>query len=177
MATAASIAELLCKECSILLELYRKKESFLPEITVPDNRLVSVETPSSPLDRWGKLCSALLQCHRLMDRAGSKEEDKLGTGKKGEYENQRDRVKDRLLLLTKLLKSTGGSAALTTVKQEVDCPTSLFELKLWVYRVFKEVDYWARLTFQALSAEKSKEPVRAMRARSKRSARRLEEGM
>ncbi|KAK5866109.1 hypothetical protein PBY51_020324 [Eleginops maclovinus] len=183
VARAARIAELLQYECSILLELYREKESFTADILV-DGRLVSVPPPSSQLDTRDKLWrlhSALLQCRSLLDRAIAREEEELGGGKKGDYETQRKVVKDRLsyLLIStgELLKTAGGPALLTPNLEglEIDGPTTLFELKLWVHRIFKEVDYWTKMaitTLEALPSVIAKESMMTTRVRSTRSARR-----
>ncbi|XP_070782188.1 ciliary neurotrophic factor [Enoplosus armatus] len=183
-ARATAIAEQLHHECSILLELYRKRESFTADVTVADGRLVSVPPPSSQLDTRDKLWrlhSALLQCRSLLERAVAKEEEELGGGKKGEYETQRKMVKDRLSLLLlntgELLKAADGTAVLTPSLEglELDGPAILFELKLWVYRIFKEVDYWTKTavtTLQALPSVIAKERARTTRVRSTRSARR-----
>lgn len=59
---------------------------------------------------------------------------------------------------------------------QLDGPTILFELKLWVYRIFKEVDYWTKTaitTLQSLPMVIAKErAVTTRRARSTRSTRR-----
>lgn len=57
---------------------------------------------------------------------------------------------------------------------QLDGPTTLFELKLWVYRIFKEVDYWTKTaitTLQALPSVIAKERVMTTRVRSTRSTR------
>ncbi|KAF3687663.1 hypothetical protein EXN66_Car003335 [Channa argus] len=181
---AAAVAQLLHHECSILLELYRKKESFTADVTVSDGRLVTVPPASSQLDTRDKLWrlhSALLQCHSLLERAIAKEEEELAGGKKGDYETQRKMVKERLLLLLdntrELLKVHDGTVVPTPNVEgmELEVPTTLFELKLWVYRIFKEVDYWTKMAItilQDLPSVKAKERVRTMRLRSTRSARR-----
>ncbi|XP_040001603.1 ciliary neurotrophic factor [Xiphias gladius] len=182
-ARATAIAEQLHHECSILLELYRKKENFSADVTVADGRLVSVPPPSSQLDTRDKLWrlhSALLQCRSLLERAIAKEEEDLGGGKKGDYETQRKMVKERLSLLLintgELLKAVDGTAVLTPNLEglELDGPTHLFELKLWVYRIFKEVDYWTKTaitTLQSLPSVNARERARTTRVRSTRSAR------
>lgn len=174
-ARAAAIAEQLHHECSILLELYRKKESFPADVA--DGRLVSVPPPSSqldPRDQLWRLHSALLQCHSLLERAIAKEDEELGSGKKGEYENQKKMVKERLSLLlintAELLKAADGPAIPTPSLEglELDGPTILFELKLWVYRIFKEVDYWTKTsitTLKDLPTVIVKERARTTRAR------------
>ncbi|XP_069386892.1 ciliary neurotrophic factor [Paralichthys olivaceus] len=180
-ARATAIAEQLHHECSTLLELYRKKESFTAEETVAGGGLVSVPPLSSQLDTrdtlW-RLHSALLQCRSLLERAIAKEEQELGGGKKGDYETQRKIVKDRLSLLLintgELLKAAGGPAVLTPNLDglELEGPSTLFELKLWVCRIFKEVEHWTKTTIttlQGLPDVISKE--RARRVRSTRSAR------
>lgn len=178
---AAAIAEQLHHECSILLELFRNKESFPTDMTVADGRLVSVQLPSAqlePKDKVWCLHSALFQCHGLMEQAISKEEGELGSGKMGDYEKQRKMVKERLLLLlantAELLKSAGDSALTTSsVGPEVECPTFLFELKLWVYRVYKELDFWVKTSISTLQTLPSNiQPVGARRVRSTISTRR-----
>ncbi|XP_068448089.1 uncharacterized protein [Clinocottus analis] len=182
MTRATAIAEQLRFECSFLLELYTKKESIAADIA--DGRLVSVPPPSTQLDTsdtlW-RLHSALLQCRGLLESAIAREDEHLGGGKKGDYENQRKMVKDRLTFLLNVigepLKAAGGSVATPTPYMqglESGVSTGLFELKLWVYRIFKEVDYWAKTaitTLQALPPAKER-PMRTTRVRSVRSARR-----
>ncbi|KAM9857470.1 ciliary neurotrophic factor [Aulostomus maculatus] len=183
VARAVAIAEQLHLECSILLELYRKRETLPADFTVPDSRLVSVPPPSSQLDTRDKLWrlhSALLQCRGLLDRAITKEEEELSSGKKGEYETQRKMVKDRLSLLIintgELLKAVDGPAVVTPCPEGMELEgLTMFDLKLWVYRVFKEVDYWTNTTITTLQAMPSviaKERARTTRVRSARNARR-----
>ncbi|XP_074486151.1 ciliary neurotrophic factor [Sebastes fasciatus] len=182
---ATAIAEQLRYEVSILLDLYKKRESFTADLTLTDGRLVSVPPPSSQLDTRDKLWrlhSALLQCRSLLERSIAKEDEELGDGKKGDYETRRKMVKDRLSLLLittgELLKAADGAAALTPSVEglELDDPTVTFELKLWVYRIYKEVDYWTKTaitTLQALPTVIAKERARTTgRVRSTRSARR-----
>ncbi|XP_034451743.1 ciliary neurotrophic factor [Hippoglossus hippoglossus] len=183
-ARATAIAETLHHECCILLELYRKKERFTVEESVADRRLVSVPPPSSQLDTrdtlW-RLHSALLQCRSLLDRAIAKEEQELGGGKKGDYETQRKMVRERLSLLLintgELLKAVDGTAVLTPNLDglELEGPSILFELKLWIYRIYKEVEHWTKTaitTLQGLPSVTDKERARGARLRSMRSARR-----
>ncbi|KAI3353204.1 hypothetical protein L3Q82_019752 [Scortum barcoo] len=170
--------------CFLPPVLKRKKESFTTDVLAAEGRLVSVPPPSSQLDTRDKLWrlhSALLQCRSLMERAIAREEEELGSGRKGEYETQRKMVKERLSLLLintgELLKAADGTAVPTpsTEGLELDGPTVLFELKLWVYRIFEEVDYWTKTainTLQALPSVISKERVRTARVRSTRSTRR-----
>ncbi|KAM9769927.1 ciliary neurotrophic factor isoform 1-T2 [Menidia menidia] len=181
-ARSADIAAQLHHECSILLDLYRKREGFPPDVA--DGRLVSVPPPSSQLDTRDKLWrlhSALLQCRTLLERAIAKEEEELGGGTKGEYENMRKTVKDRLsyLLIStgELLRATDGSSILTPSFEgpELDGPTVVFELKVWVYRIFEEVDHWTEAAIgilQELLSGVSKERTRSARIRSLRSSRR-----
>lgn len=56
---------------------------------------------------------------------------------------------------------------------QLDTPSSLFDLKLWVYGIFKEVDFWTKMTIttlQALPTLIPKERGRTTRARSMRHA-------
>lgn len=96
----------------------RKKEQLPAD--VPDGRLVSISPPFSQLDTRGKLRhlhSALEQCHRLLERAIAKEEEELDGPEKGEYENRRKKLKDRLSYLLintrELLKAAEGPTILT----------------------------------------------------------------
>ncbi|XP_031732205.1 uncharacterized protein LOC116399293 isoform X2 [Anarrhichthys ocellatus] len=181
VARATAIAEQLRYECSILLELYTKKESFVADVA--DGRLVSVPPPSSQLDTRDKLWrlhSALLQCRSLLESAIAREEEELGGGEKGDYETQRNMVKSSLsfLLITtgELLKAADGAAVPTPGVEGLESvgSTGLFELKLWVYRIFKEVDYWTKTAITTLQALPSVivKRARTTRVRSVRSARR-----
>ncbi|MED6233518.1 hypothetical protein ATANTOWER_012802 [Ataeniobius toweri] len=178
VARAAAIAAQLQEECSILIEHYRKKENFPPDVS--DGPLVSVPPPSSQLDTRDKLWrlhSALEQCHSLLERAIAKEEEELGGEEKGEYENRRKTVKERLLFLLnhtrELLRAADGSSIFTPSLDgsELDDPATLFQLKWWVYRIFMEVKYWSQTAIavlQELQSDTAKTPSKL----SKRSARR-----
>ncbi|XP_068583375.1 ciliary neurotrophic factor-like isoform X1 [Cebidichthys violaceus] len=183
VARATAIAEQLRYECSILLELYTKKESFTADVA--DGRLVSVPPPSSQLDNRDKLWrlhSALLQCRSLLESAIAREEMELGGGEKGDYETQRNMVRNSLsfLLITtgELLKAADGASVPPPCVEGLESggSTGLFELKRWVYRIFKEVDYWTKTAITTLQALPSvivaKERARTTRVRSMRSARR-----
>ncbi|XP_068607134.1 ciliary neurotrophic factor [Brachionichthys hirsutus] len=155
---AAAVAEQLQYESCILLDLYRKRERFTDSL-VADGRLVSIPPPSSrtdPKDKLWCLHSALLQCHVLLERVISREEEELGTGTKAEYETQRKKVKDRLSLVListgELLKAVCGATIPNPSVQglELNGPTTLFELKLWVYRVLQEIEYWTKTAITAL---------------------------
>lgn len=57
---------------------------------------------------------------------------------------------------------------------QLDSPAAVFELKLWVYRIYIEVDYWTRMAvsvLQALPSATAKERVMTARVRSLRSTR------
>lgn len=178
VSSAVSIAEQLQYDCSILLELFRKKESFSSDMMVADDRLVSAQLSSTQLgsqDKLWCLYSALVQCRALMDKVVSKEDEELSNGQTGDYEKQRKVVKDRVSFLIaqtgELMRSSDSSALITpSVGPEVECPTVLFELKLWVYRVYKELDYWAKMAISILQAL-HKEPAGGRRLRTTRSRR------
>ncbi|KAM8880517.1 uncharacterized protein AB9W97_015313 isoform 2-T2 [Spinachia spinachia] len=175
---ASALAEELRHECGVLLELYTNRESFTADMA--DSRLVSVPPPSSLLDArdelW-RLQSALLQCRSLLDSAVALEEEELGGGKEGDYVIYRKIVKDtlsRLLIATEELLRAAGGAALPTPGAEglkYDGSAGLFQLKLWVYRIFKELEYWTKTaitTLQALpsvSAKKRGSGAQGRRAR------------
>lgn len=100
--------------------LKRKRESFTADVSAADGHLVSVPPPSSQLDTRDKLWrlhSALLQCHILMERAITREEKELDSGRTADYETQRKMVKDRLSLLLintgELLKAVDGAVVQT----------------------------------------------------------------
>uniref|UniRef100_A0A3Q2QE85 Ciliary neurotrophic factor n=1 Tax=Fundulus heteroclitus TaxID=8078 RepID=A0A3Q2QE85_FUNHE len=176
-ARAANIAKLLLHECTLLLKSFREKENFEPNA---DGRLVSAPPASSQLDTRDKLWrlhSALEQCHRLLERAIEKEDEELGRTETGEYENTRRTVKNRLVFLLsntrELLRAAGGSTVLTPSVDgsQSDGPTTAFELKTWVYRVFVEVEHWSKTAvtvLQELQSDTAMEPSK----RSTRSARR-----
>ncbi|XP_038131582.1 ciliary neurotrophic factor [Cyprinodon tularosa] len=178
---AADIAALLRHECSLLVELYRNKENFPSDVAgVP---LVSIPSPSSHLDPGDKLWhlhSALEQCCSLMERAIVREKEEFDGGEMGEYEKRRKMVKDRLsrlVIVTRdLLKATDGPSIVTTSldASQLDGPTALFELKLWVYGIFMEVEHWSNTAiqiFQDLQPDATKVPSK--RTRSSRIAPRM----
>ncbi|KAM6940664.1 ciliary neurotrophic factor [Xenentodon cancila] len=181
-AWAAGVAAQLQHECSNLLELYRKQESLPADLG--EGRMVSVPPPSSQLDSRDKLWrlhSALLQCRSLLERAVDKEEEELTGGDKGEYKNQRTVVKERLSSLVlntgELLKAADGAAVSTPSMEglELAGPTNLFELKLWVNRIYKEVEHWAKIaitTLKELPSDVEKGRKQTLRARRLRSRRR-----
>ncbi|XP_062334570.1 ciliary neurotrophic factor isoform X1 [Osmerus eperlanus] len=163
LARVDAIALELHHECTLLLGLYRTKESFSPELTVGNGRpMLSMPPPSSQLstrDKLWRLYSALLQCRGLLVRAVTQEEEEFGGGEGGEYESQRKTVRDRLghLLdsMRRLLEEVEGAPAITANTEsieQIDGPTSggAFELKLWIYRIFSEVEHWSRMTTATL---------------------------
>uniref|UniRef100_A0A8C3AJI3 Ciliary neurotrophic factor n=1 Tax=Cyclopterus lumpus TaxID=8103 RepID=A0A8C3AJI3_CYCLU len=158
VARATSIAKTLLSESSDLLDLYRKRESFTADVA--EGRLVSVGPAAPQLGAKAtllRLHSALLQCHDLLENAITREEEELGGGKKGAYETRRKMVRDRLSFLLnvigELLKAAGGSVATRSEKApESSGSTGLFELKLRLYRTYKEVDYWAKAAITTLHA-------------------------
>ncbi|XP_061772559.1 ciliary neurotrophic factor [Nerophis ophidion] len=177
---AASIGRLLTRECCSLLDFYSKRENLPADVGVADPRLVSVPPPSSQLDSrdqlW-RLHVALLQCRHLMESAIAKEDEELGVDA-GEYAGLRSTVKERLKLLafcvSELVGAGDGPAVPTPAFSDSleRADDSLFELKLLVLRIFKEVDYWAK-TAVAILQTMSKEQARNPRLRrSIRSTRR-----
>ncbi|CAL8328426.1 unnamed protein product [Merluccius merluccius] len=162
----------------------RKKESIAAEAVPPDALLVSVPPASSQLevrDQLWRVHSALGQCRCLLERAIAREEREVGgAGGRADYQKQRKTVKDRLALLLTctrdLLQATGGTAGLTPAADcvEPDGSAVLFEVKMWIYRIFLELDYWSRTavsTLQALPTGGSRDAGRPP-ARRKRNARR-----
>ncbi|XP_046900477.1 ciliary neurotrophic factor isoform X4 [Hypomesus transpacificus] len=105
-------------------------------------------------------CTLLLglYCRGLLVRAVTQEEEEFGGGEGGEYESQRKTVRDRLghLLdsMRHLLEELEGAPAITSNTEiiEIDGPASggTFELKLWIYRIFSEVEHWSRMTTATL---------------------------
>uniref|UniRef100_A0A1A8D3A4 Uncharacterized protein n=1 Tax=Nothobranchius kadleci TaxID=1051664 RepID=A0A1A8D3A4_NOTKA len=170
---AAETAKLLQHECALLLELYRKREHFPAEVA--DGTQVSVPLPSSQLDTGSKLWrlhSALLQCRALLERAIAREDEELGDGEKGEYEERRERMKNRLSYLLnhteKLLKATDGNILAPDLEGlELNGPNVLFKLKLWVYRIYRDVEHWSKVAvtlLNELSSENPNERQRLMRS-------------
>ncbi|CAL8352225.1 unnamed protein product [Boreogadus saida] len=163
-ARAAAIADQMHRECGLLLELYRKKESLGTDLVLSDLLLVSVPPASSQLevqDQLWRIHSALGQCRSLLERAIVREEQAVGVTAvgKAEYQKQRKTVKDRLALLLastrELLKAFGGTAGLTTTTnncQEPDGSTELFEVKMWIYRIYRELEYWSKAAITLLQA-------------------------
>uniref|UniRef100_A0AAQ4PWP1 Ciliary neurotrophic factor n=1 Tax=Gasterosteus aculeatus aculeatus TaxID=481459 RepID=A0AAQ4PWP1_GASAC len=158
-----------------------KKENFTPDVA--DSHLVSVPPPSSQLDasdELRRLHSALLQCRSLLESTIAREEEELGGGKADDYETQRKMVKDRLSLLListgELLQAAGGAGVPPPGVEgsKSDGSSGLFQLKLWVYRIFKELEYWTKTavtTLQALLSVTGKERARTPRGRSLRRVR------
>ncbi|KAL1023552.1 hypothetical protein UPYG_G00042300 [Umbra pygmaea] len=187
-ARAAAIAEDLHHECTTLLELYRKKEAFSKDHTVSEERLVTVTSLSSQLsanDRVWRLYSALQQCRRLLEGVIGQEEV-LGTGAdEVVYESQKITVRERLNHLIdstrRLLVDGDGTASLTpdpdnSEKLDGAKSSSPFALKLWIYRVYHELEHWtliATKTLQALnnSTDAPKERGKQRRNRGRRTRR------
>ncbi|TNN62787.1 hypothetical protein EYF80_027013 [Liparis tanakae] len=155
----------------------------IPAKAPREGRLVSVLPPSAQLDtgiKLRRLHSALLKCRVLLENAIAREEEELGGGQKGDYETQRKMVRDRLsfllIVIEELLKAAGGNTTTPTPELESGGSNGLFELKLWVYRIFKEVNYWAKTAItilQSLPSPITRERVMmTTRARSRRSTRR-----
>lgn len=104
--------------------LKRKREPFTSDVPAADSGLVSIPPSSSQLDSrdtlW-RLHSALLQCYMFLERAIAKEIEELGDGRMGEYETQRQMVKDRLSLLIintrELLRAADGSVQTSSVDE------------------------------------------------------------
>ncbi|CAB1328191.1 unnamed protein product [Coregonus sp. 'balchen'] len=148
-ARAAAVADQLHHECTLLLELYRKKETFAEELTVGEERLVTVPPLSSqlsPNDRLWRIYSALQQCRNLLERAIGREERVGNGGDRAEYESQ---------------------------KKTIDGPVngSPFALKLWIYRIFNELEQWtltASKTLKALHPDGATPKERRTRTRARR---------
>ncbi|XP_077575130.1 ciliary neurotrophic factor [Stigmatopora nigra] len=177
---AVAIAELLHRESSNLLELYKKRETFIANVISGDSRLVSVPPPSSQLDTRDKLwClqTAFLQCERLMERAIAKEDEALGI-ETGEYKILRKMVSDRISYLVgtigDVIKAMDGPALVTPSFNDSLEPDNLtvFEMKLWVFRVFLEVDHWAKTAEAVLQALPKERVKPTPRLRSTRRSRR-----
>ncbi|XP_029621863.1 uncharacterized protein LOC115202112 [Salmo trutta] len=178
-ARAAALAEELHHECTFLLELYRKKEAFSEELTVGGERLVTVPLLSSqlsPNDRLWRLYSALQQCRNLLERAIGLEEGVGNDGDRVQYESQKKTVRDRLghlLASTRLLLEDGaGTAAFTPDPKNTEIGSPVnggpFQLKLWIYRIFNELEYWtlaASKTLKALHSDGAAPKERGTRGR------------
>ncbi|XP_064782184.1 uncharacterized protein LOC135506754 [Oncorhynchus masou masou] len=180
-ARAAAVAEQLHHECTLLLELYRKKETFAEELTSGGDRLVTVPPLSSqlsPNDMLWRLYSALQQCRNLLEHAIGREERVGNDRNRTEYESQKKTVRDRLghlLESTRLLLADGaGTAAFTPDPNntEIDGPVngSPFALKLWIYRIFNELEHWtlaASKTLKALHPDGAAPKERRTRGRAR----------
>lgn len=58
---------------------------------------------------------------------------------------------------------------------QLEGPTALFELKIWVYRILQEVEFWSKMvitTVQALPTAITNKQARTAPVRATRSARR-----
>ncbi|KAJ8001040.1 hypothetical protein DPEC_G00187040 [Dallia pectoralis] len=154
-ARAADIAELLHLECVGLLDLYKKKEEFPTELNVNTEHLVSVSSSSSQLSA-NDIDSILRQCRGLLAKVISQEEV-FGVGAlETKYEVQRKTVMDRLGHLIDSLVKRDGNTASTSGPEYPELGGqengSLFALKLWIYRVYQELEHWTRTASKSLQA-------------------------
>uniref|UniRef100_A0A3B4ZND6 Uncharacterized protein n=1 Tax=Stegastes partitus TaxID=144197 RepID=A0A3B4ZND6_9TELE len=156
---AVSLARLLHRECTHLLQLYKEKETFLSDHTPEEGRIVSLshnlETPNAE-EQVQLLHSALRQCLGLLHCVILKEEENWG-GLEGNYETMRKNVRTRLehlLHSTKELVETKEVTLEVTpdhhCNEEIDGVGGLFALKMWTYRVLLELIHWADLATQTL---------------------------
>lgn len=182
MGKAVALARLLNRDCTRLLELYRERESFSPELSLDKGRIVALVLSAPHLsanERVWLLHSALHQCLRLFERVIGWEIEQ-GFGGEGEYERVRNTVKDRLghlLQSTKnLLAETEGITPLTpdpVNPEETDGleKGGIFEAKLWTFRVLQELIHWtqsAAQTLHSVQSEREKERGRTTVRKGKR---------
>ncbi|KAJ8410935.1 hypothetical protein AAFF_G00179700 [Aldrovandia affinis] len=179
---AVALARLLNRDCTRLLELYRERENFPPEMCLEKDRIVAL-SPSAPHlsanERVWLLHSALHQCLRLLERVIGWE-DEQGFGEEGEYESMRSTVKDRLghlLQSTKTLLVEGEGIAPLTPNPDNPEETDglekggIFEAKLWTCRVLQELIHWTQSTAQTLHtmhSERDKERGKTTGRKGKR---------
>ncbi|KAJ8416491.1 hypothetical protein AAFF_G00357790 [Aldrovandia affinis] len=170
---AVSLARLLHRDCTRLLELYKEKESLPSEHSLEMDRIVSlcVSSPNLSTDeRVWLLHSALRQCLGLLEYVIGREEELEGEGE-GEYESVRNSVRDRLghlLHTTRVLLKNEEETNVPApdpdcnkVKEvEVDEGDGTFGVKLWIYRVLQELIHWthsASETLHTLHSERERE--------------------
>uniref|UniRef100_A0A3Q1B3R7 Uncharacterized protein n=1 Tax=Amphiprion ocellaris TaxID=80972 RepID=A0A3Q1B3R7_AMPOC len=156
---AVSLARLLHRECTRLLQLYKEKETFLSDHTPEGGRIVSLSPDSeasSAEEQVQCLHSALRQCLGLLHCVILKEEEEWGR-LEGDYETMKKNVRTRLehlLLTTKDLVETEETTLEVTpdhqCNEEVDGTGGLFGLKMWTYRVLLELIHWADHAAQTL---------------------------
>lgn len=156
---AVSLARLLHRECTRLLQLYKEKETFLSDHTPEGGRIVSLSPDSqasSAEEQVQCLHSALRQCLGLLHCVILKEEEEWGT-LEGDYETMKKNVRTRLehlLHTTKDLVETKETTLEVTpdhqCNEEVDGTGGLFGLKMWTYRVLLELIHWADHAAQTL---------------------------
>ncbi|KAG5848263.1 hypothetical protein ANANG_G00096620 [Anguilla anguilla] len=159
MGKAAALARLLNRDCTRLLELYREREGFSPDLSLEKGRIVALVLLFERVIGW---------------------EIEQGFGGEGEYERVRSTVKDRLghlLQSTKnLLAETEGITPLTpdpNNPEETDGleKGGIFEAKLWTFRVLQELIHWtqsAAQTLHSVQSEREKERGRTTVRKGKR---------
>uniref|UniRef100_A0A665XF52 Uncharacterized protein n=1 Tax=Echeneis naucrates TaxID=173247 RepID=A0A665XF52_ECHNA len=156
---AVALARLLYHECTHLLQLYKKRETFLLDHAPDDGRIVSLspdsEEPSTE-EKVQLLHSALRQCLGLLHCVILKEEEEWGE-LEGDYETMRKNVRIRLehlLYTTKDLAETEDNTLEVTpdhqCNEETDGAGGVFGLKIWTYRVLVELVHWADHAVQTL---------------------------
>lgn len=163
---AVALARLLHHESTLLLQLYKEKESFTEDFSPGGGRIVSLSTASeeaSTVEQVLLLHSALRKCLGLIHCVIKKEEEEWGE-LEGEYESMRKNVHQRLeylLYTTKALMETEETILEVTpdhqCTEEVDGPAGVFALKMWIYRVLLELVHWAdhaALTLHKLHSER-----------------------
>lgn len=148
---AVSLARLLHRESSLLLQLWKERESFFVGHTPDGGRIVSLshqtEEPSTE-QQVQLLHGALRQCLGLIHCVILKEDQEWGE-QEGDYETMRETVRVRLehlLHTTKDLADTEETLDVTPDHQcseETDGAGGAFGLKLWTYRVLQEIIHWA----------------------------------
>lgn len=156
---AVDLARLFHDECTRLLDLYREKESFLPDHTPEKGRIVSLspDTQEPSIEEQVQLLhSALRQCLGLLHCLILKEEEEMGE-LEGEYETLRKNVRTRLehlLHSTRVLVEADGTTVEITpdhqCNEEVDGMLGSFAIKMWTHRVLLELIHWADHASQTL---------------------------
>ncbi|CAL1590971.1 unnamed protein product [Knipowitschia caucasica] len=151
-ARAVSLARLLHQESSLLLKLFKEKESFFEDYTPDGGRIVSLSAASeepSTEEQVLLLHSGLRQCLGLIHCVILKEEEEWGD-LEGDYESMRKNVHQRLgylLHTTKALMENEETILEATpdhqCTEEVDGSAGVFALKMWTYRVLLELVHWA----------------------------------
>lgn len=162
---AVALARLLHRESSVLLQLWKERESFLVGHTPDGGRIISLshQTDEPSTEQQVQLLHGVLrQCLGLIHCVILKEDEEWGE-QEGDYETMRKTVRVRLEHLLHTTKDLAESEEALDVtpdhqcSEETDGAGGAFGLKLWTYRVLQEIIHWAEqasLTLHLLHQER-----------------------